>query len=153
MIQETRINNWKNFCYEKSKNDPWGPVYRMIQEKKRNYPLNQIKKQNGNYTKNIRETQEELLDYFIKQDIAEEDTEEQREMRIISESDYTDNNKEIEEITEVEIQNILQTISNKKAPGPDNLSSLIWKKLHFIEKRILTTIFNKCIEMDLFPTR
>lgn len=80
-IKKARIEAWKKFCYEGSKEDPWGPAYRVIARKRTSTSISQVKREDGTYTKTIQQTGEELLRYFMKKDETDQDTEEQRRTR------------------------------------------------------------------------
>lgn len=151
-LKKARMQSWKKFCYEQSKEDPWGPAYRAITLKRQAQTTSQIKKQNGTLTKTIQETGKELMQYFNKKDNDKDDNEQHQKIREHKQNPNIKNTNIDAEISADEIDNIIKSMNPKKTPGPDKLNINIWKNIHKINADILTTIMMKCLKIGLFPT-
>jgi hypothetical protein len=56
-----------------------------------------------------------------------------------------------EEFTVQEVTNVVQGMSNKKAPREDGIPSEVWKCLVATVPRYLTAIYNGCLKEGVFP--
>lgn len=55
-------------------------------------------------------------------------------------------------INKSKVKNTLKTLSNRKAPGSNNISNIVLKKLPENAIEVLTLIFNSCLKISYFPT-
>lgn len=55
-------------------------------------------------------------------------------------------------IKSYEVQNIINKLHNRKAPGKDGISSAMFKKLPIHVIHELTRILNSCVQSVYFPT-
>ncbi|PKB98747.1 hypothetical protein RhiirA5_430861, partial [Rhizophagus irregularis] len=58
-----------------------------------------------------------------------------------------------QDITIFDLISTLQNCSNNKAPGPSQITYEDLKHLHESVIKILTQIFNKCLQLDLIPSK
>ena len=58
-----------------------------------------------------------------------------------------------EQFTVHEVANVIQGLSNRKAPGEDGIPNEVWKGLVEILPKYLTAIYNKCLKEGVFPNR
>lgn len=124
-VQKSRIENWKTFCSQASKDNPWGPAYKVLTYKKEKRPLTSLDIMKPGPLKTINEVNKTLLDYFIAEDNPEDDNIWQKQIRESARNldDYTEQNDN--EITEEEVTKSLNNISNRKKPGIDNITTIM----------------------------
>ena len=61
------------------------------------------------------------------------------------------NEQEHEEITEFEVERAINKLNKDKAPGPDGLTSNLYKKYSDLFVPLLTNVFNKIITTGVAP--
>jgi hypothetical protein len=64
---------------------------------------------------------------------------------------HIDDDTLTEEILPDEVEALIKILKNRKAPGPDNLRTPLFKHLPKIAIEALTIIFNNCLQVHHFP--
>jgi hypothetical protein len=75
-IKKHKISSWKEYCNLTSAANPWNEVYKIEAEKrKRITQLTTLRKPDGSLTKDISETLQHMLEYFVPEDKLTHDNE------------------------------------------------------------------------------
>jgi hypothetical protein len=102
-------------------------------ERKRRNRIGNLKKDDGGWVVNEKEKMEFITNHFVQLFRAGVDGIEEHSQQVLSavRAQVTDemNSKLMAEFTEEEVKNALDSIGDLKAPGPDRLPSVFYKKL------------------------
>jgi ribonuclease HI len=151
-IRKEKSSSWKEFCNMTPYTNPWNEVYRFAAGKRKDPTLiTTLRKPDGSLTADVNETLKLMLDHFAPEDNLHEDSEIHKQARILSQQPiYTKDDKEF---TAEEIQNIIASLGEKKAPGDDAITAEIYKHTYEMLPNYITALYNGCLRLGVFPTR
>jgi hypothetical protein len=109
--------------------NPWN-VYKLAAgQRKNNTQLSTLRKPDGSLTKDIRETLQHMLEYFVPEDKDNNDTEYHAQARL--QSQVPVNTVDDKGFTIEEIRNATGSMRNKKAPGENRIPGEIYKSIFY----------------------
>lgn len=149
LINESKIKSWNNFIENNMIDNPWGIAYKIANEKLIQQNPCELRSLNDNLIINRQQIAEYLLDSLFPIDDMCSDSEYHVNIRL--QSNIINNNSNdicfsVEEVTQV-----ISAQNPKKAPGEDGFTAEIIKRLHSINRNFLTNLYNKCLELSIFP--
>ncbi|KAG8335431.1 hypothetical protein J6590_108203 [Homalodisca vitripennis] len=148
-IRKEKMKLWEKMV-EEGEEDPWGRMYKLIMKKEKvAIKLTSLKTEDGEYTKDVRETMEYMLEKLIPADDEEMDTEGQRELRRRYEEDG--DGMDEEEFRMEELKAAVMKIKNKKAPGIDGIKGEIIKRQYETIKESMLRAMNLMMAQGIFP--
>ena len=122
--QYAATRSWKEFCNFTTAANPWNEVYKIAAGKRRHYSLiTSLRKRDGTMTTDMDETVKLMLDHFTPEDKVQDDSDFHKRTKANG-SVY---NPDDREFTMAEVRNAIESMSNKKAPGEDGITSDIFK--------------------------
>jgi hypothetical protein len=138
----------KGLLYWDSSN-PWNSVYRYGAGKTRGaLTLSTLKANTNTHTANIQSTLNQLMDYFIPEDMESSDGAYHKTARqLITEPMHTANDIPF---TQQEVQAALKKFDSRKAPG-DALTSEILLQVSRSFSTLFTEVYNECLHRGHFP--
>ncbi|KFM70000.1 Retrovirus-related Pol polyprotein from type-1 retrotransposable element R1, partial [Stegodyphus mimosarum] len=89
-----------------------------------------------------------ILDQVFLQDNSAEDTPEQKVLRA---STQTPNTPDDIPFTRKEMLQVVKSLNNAKAPGPDGINNQVLKLINKTSPEILLKFYNKCLAHHCFP--
>lgn len=119
-ISERKREVWERDLEKMNKDDIFGDAYRLIRGKRSGeVVLTTMKKGDGQWTKEVEDTLEYILDELLPQDIVNEDTVEQARMRreVLEGEGRQEGVVRNLEVVEREVEEAIKRFKNKKAPG------------------------------------
>lgn len=129
--------------------DPWGKVYKIVRGKlSPPLMLTTLRKDDGTYTSDERETLEFFLKRMLPDDQVDLNDPEERRLR---ENMMTFGEDVEEDFTMGELESAVKRIKNKKAPGPDGLKGEVIKAIFPVIKEVLVRILNEVWRSGHFP--
>nr|XP_049701290.1 putative 115 kDa protein in type-1 retrotransposable element R1DM [Helicoverpa armigera] len=147
-MKRASTENFRKFCELQTKENVWSLTNRLLKEAAPKRPPTTLKI-GDRYTTDAEETASALLKHFYPDDSPDQ-TPEQRQLRTHF-NNYSMNTPDDLPFTEEEVLEQLSSISPKKAPGLDNLTSDICHKFAKIYPRLMTDILNRCLSLQYFP--
>jgi hypothetical protein len=124
-----------------SSTNPWNEVYKLAAGKrKNNTQLATLRKPDGSLTKDIRETLQHMLEYFVTEYENNDDTEYYTQAARLQ-SQVPVKTADDKGSTIEENRNAIGSMGNKKAPGEDGITGEIYKSLF----EILSQIYNSFV--------
>jgi len=110
-----------------------------------------ILKPDGSYTSNLNEAMQVILDHLITKDDQTEDTEYHKRIRKqIKEPIQTADDREL---TPAEIKNAIEDLTNKKAPGEDGITGVIYERIYELFPTLTYAIYSECLRTGCFPKK
>ena len=151
LIRDTKTKKWKEFCTRNTDKDPWNTAYKVIRGGKNKHTggITNIKKQDGTFTTDARDTSEHLLKHFFPPDDRGNDSD--HHARIRESAREAEGGSDDLPITAAEINRAINRMNPKKAPGRDGLTADIIKKAFQAHPEALINIFNDCLRTGTFP--
>ena len=123
-IKREKLRSWKEFCNFTTAANPSNEVYKIAAGKRRHYSLiTSLRKPDGTMTTDMDETVKLMLDHFTPEDKVQDDSDFHKRTKANG-SVY---NPDDREFTMAEVRNAIESMSNKKAPGEDGITSDIFK--------------------------
>ena len=149
-LREAKSKSWKDFCSRTQNSNPWNLVYRYAAGKTRNtLTWTTLKANNNTYTADIQCTLNQLMDYFIPEDLASSDeTHCQRARQLTTEPLNTPDDIPF---TKHEIRAVLEKFDPRKAPGEDAVSSEVLLRAFRNFPTFFTEVYNECLKRGHFP--
>lgn len=129
--------------------DPWGKVYKIVRGKlSPPLMLTTLRKDDGTYTSDERETLEFFLERMLPDDQVDLNDPEERRLR----ENMTTFGEDVEKyFTMGELDSAVKRIKNKKAPGPDGLKGEVIKAIFPVIKEVFLRILNEVWRSGYFP--
>ena len=150
-LKETKIEHWEKFVNNHLTLNPWGAPYKLMMDKiKSPTVLSTLKKENGTYTKNWKESVEYLLKQLLPDDSNEDEVEYHRRLRHDMELKHTTSTKS-EPFTEEEVKEQILSLKHNKSPGTDEIKSEVIQKLQHKLIKPITKLYNECLTQRKFP--
>lgn len=148
-IRKQKKRMWEKLIVDEE-GDPWGKVYKLMSGKfKKETLLVSLEKRDGTHTETIEETLREMLEVLLPDDRAEDDTQEQREVRNQATAESTGVDEE--DFTEEELNWAVKLMKDKRAPGYDGIKSEVVKRTFGRTKGVLLDLYNKMLREGVFP--
>lgn len=146
-VKETRRKAWLSYCGRATDSNPFSLPYRLARGKAVR-PLQIGRIRNGTRTgESVEEALGILLDYLFPREVRPANTA-QREVQ--AESSSLECGPDDPPFSSIELKAVINTLPNRKAPGPDGYSYEIIKVLHKCLPELLKAIYNKCLELGHF---
>jgi hypothetical protein len=147
----TRQRSWEKFVETDLKTNPSGTVYKIAAEKfHRAGVLSCFSRDDATITLTPEPTMQHLIDTFLPDDDPSENdrtqTMEQRDYHSIEPKEAAD-----DKFNEEELEAIVRTLNNNKAPGPDQIKGNIVKLAHSWVGPAVLKIYNACWKLGYFP--
>lgn len=124
LLREVKRKEWEEKLTSLREEDMFGEEYEIIKKKnKTTTVLGTLKKDNGEWTNEIEEALDILIQTLILDDKEEKDTEEQKLIRQRTTQNiqtYLMEEIRLEELT-ILVENAIKKMKNKKAPGKDGI--------------------------------
>ena len=125
-----KTNSWKQQSKGTSPTNPWNKVYKLASGKTRNKTtITRLQKLDGSETTNTTQTLALMIEQLIPGDNPQ---------------DHTDHHRTIRRLAEQPI--------DKKAPGPDGITSETLKLVYKVIPKTITSNYNGCLKTGCFPT-
>ncbi|CAK9820187.1 Putative 115 kDa protein in type-1 retrotransposable element R1DM [Anthophora quadrimaculata] len=141
-IYEAKKEAWKKLVAS-VENDVWGLPYRILRGKNVKRTEEMTREETTRVIKELFPRKEERI---------EKDREEEGEAEEVGERNEVEDG-EIEEATEEEIERIIKSTKNKKAPGPDGIPNEILKILARYKLEEIRNLMNRCLRETKFPKK
>jgi len=134
-MEETKRASWETFVKETLSLDPWGVPYKIARGKLRPATvLACLKRPDGTFTNNWKETVELLLQQLLPDDNPEEDNLDHRELR----RTFLEGTQIVQAppFLAEELDEALGSTNPNKAPGPDGMSPNLLIKAQEVLRKI-----------------
>ena len=151
-IKQAKIKSWKEYCNMTNDNNPWNAVYKLAAGKiYTNTQITTLKKPDGSYTADTKETLGLMMETFTPEDNKMDDNEHHKLVRAqaLLPTDAADDRK----FTIDEVKKTVESMNNKKAPGDDGITGDIYNCAFKTLPKYITAIYNGCLKNGIFPTR
>ncbi|KAJ3619116.1 hypothetical protein MTP99_005902 [Tenebrio molitor] len=151
MIEDAKEKSWRSFVERDLVPNPWGVIYKMACKKITKKGVLGAFLYGGNYTRTKEEAMRYLLDELLPDDNDENEEEQQKEWR---QNHNTKNNEyqyNIDEVSQEELDSIVLSRKNNKAPGLDGLKGRTIKIIHPFVGDFLRHVMNSCLRTGYFP--
>ena len=107
--------------------NPWNEIYKLAVGKRRQHLLfTSLQKPDESLTTDMDETVTLMLEHFMPEDNAQDDSEFHKQVR--AQSQGAVNTSDDREFTLAEIRNVVESMNSKKAPGEDGITGEIFKQ-------------------------
>lgn len=141
LLRKEKMNSWRLFAGEINDNT-WGKCFRWIKKESADREAPSVlKKQNGDYTKTLKESLRYLLDTLIPSDPTNSEKE---ELPFRETADYKATNT-------IEVKNVIWRMSTSKAPGVDGINAMILRKFWQHMGGLITKLFDDSLRFGYFP--
>ncbi|GBN96149.1 Putative protein in type-1 retrotransposable element R1DM [Araneus ventricosus] len=151
LIKTKSRESFEKLCVLLTSTNPFDLPYRLATGKtKKQMIYNTVRDERGIKTKSIDQTVSAIVHRLFPDDEATQETPGQLNVRNLVEN-YRNNTND-SSFTKLEIREIIRSMGKKKSPGLDNINVLMAERIHKKCPAILTGIFNKCLELGIFPT-
>jgi len=151
-IKREKTRSWKEYCNLTNSANPWNEVYRLAAGKgKTPTQITTLRRPDGTYTVDTKETLKLMLEYFTPDDKELEDNDHHKHIRV--QTEHPPNTQDDREFTIEEIRNIIEGMDGRKAPGEDGITGEIYKHTFNIFPKSITAMYNGCLRQGVFPKR
>ena len=147
-IKKTSGKNFREFCQRQGKEDVWSLTNRLIKDAPRRQPPATLRTASG-VTSTSEETASSLLHHFYPDDTADVSHDQhqlRKKTQVLSDAD------DEPPFTSEEVAECLKTMNPNRAPGHDALTSDICTAVIIKYPDVMTSLFNRCLELGHFPT-
>ena len=154
LSSDKEFQHWKSFLAEIEQASPYGNAYRLITAK-----LN--KTNSFAYLDNLPPNDRgpalnQMLHHHFADDDPEDDTPAAAQMRanaqkMILEQNFSNSEGIVRVATMPELEQIIGSLGDKKAPGLDHISSKMIKNAGPLAKQVLLNTINGCLKAEFFP--
>ncbi|GBN38144.1 Putative protein in type-1 retrotransposable element R1DM [Araneus ventricosus] len=150
LIKVKSRDSFEKLCVLLTSSNPFDLPYKLATGKcKKKMIFNTVFDQHGNKTKSIEETIAAIVHKLFPQEEEQMESPCQRRVRdrvagytnIINDRNFT----------KLEIREVIRGMAKNKAPGLDSINVLMAEVIHKKSPEILTGIFNKCLQLGVFP--
>lgn len=136
---QAKKNYFRSYLDQVVIQNAFGKPYRVAKDKlRKKEALGPIVKEDGTQTVGQLEAEREILRYHfgtIQDNFRQES---------VGEGIF-------EPISEMEVENIIQGMDKKKAPGPNGICLDVYSAIFFLAKSWFVGILNKCLSLGVFP--
>jgi hypothetical protein len=148
---ELKMRSWEEFVEEKLKTDAWGIPYKIVANKIRSPTvLSTLRRQDGLYTNNWRESVDLLMQTLLPSDNPETEELEQKEMRSKMIAPYAREADLVPPLTQEEVRAAIYKLKKKKAPGPDGIQAEALHNLIACAIPDLCKVYEACLKEGKF---
>jgi len=142
----------EEYCNLTTSSNPWNTVYKLATNKhKRSLSMKTLLKPDGSYTSNLNETVQVMPDHLITIYDQTDGTDYHKRIRIqIKEPNQTADDRDF---TPAEVKNAIEDLKNKKAPGEDGITGVIYQGVYKLFPTLTYTQYGECLRTGCFPTR
>ena len=148
-IKSAKRESWRNFITSHGNKEPWGFVSKHSANKLKIERVISTLRRDGNFTLNIQETANYLLDTHVPEDEIEDDTPGQREIR--KGARRLHEAPDAPKITDEEVKSLARSMKNGKAPRPDLIEVEVLKTACTQITDQIPRLFDRCLEFGVFP--
>lgn len=149
-VKVAKRASWRRFVTSNGNQEPWGLVYKLQADKLQvEKVLSTIRCEEG-FTMDMSKTASCLLQTHIPDDIVEDDTPEQREVR--NGARCVLDTPDAPVFTKADLAKAFRTLKNGKAPGPDFVEVEVLKQAFATIPDQLVRLFNGCLQWGVFPS-
>ncbi|GBM15918.1 Retrovirus-related Pol polyprotein from type-1 retrotransposable element R1 [Araneus ventricosus] len=150
LIKVKSRDSFEKLCVLLTGSNPFDLPYKLATGKcKKKIIYNTVFDQHGNKTKSIEETIAAIVHKLFPQE--EEQMESARQKRVRDSVAGYSNIRNDRTFTKLEIREVIRGMAKNKAPGLDSINVLMAEVIHKKSPEILTGIFNKCLQLGVFP--
>lgn len=150
-IRKAKRNAWNCFVENDLCANPWGTIYKLAAHKISNKPvLSTIKLDDGTYTEDFADTMVAILNHLIPVDDPAQDTPEQVIIREQIDT-FTGNDRIEIQFNQEDLEDQIQKIKLRKAPGLDEVHGIILKEVAPHLLNFLLDLYNTCLTLGYFP--
>ena len=146
-ISKASKENFREFCSRQGKEDVWAVTNRLLKSTVKFKPPSTLSL-NGVHTKSSKDTANLLLSTFFPDDTPDKLSQHSLTRSMIN---ITPDTPDDLQFTIDEINNAFKSMSPKKAPGPDHLTSDICHAAFNVCPDLITKLYNRCLEISYFP--
>jgi hypothetical protein len=147
LIKKSKTDKWRKFCTE---SEVWGLPFKVSFDKlKPNISPPNIIKNDGNYTRNPKESIEFIFSNLLPDDDLNQDNEHHKTLReAMNENIDTENDIDF---TISELSQIINSLKKNKLPGWDLMNDQIIKAIFETQPEFILKMFNTCLKFNYFP--
>jgi len=154
-VSRAKTMNWKEFCSMQGRETAWSAFRRVVKVTNKPKALETVRV--GDRTAcSSSESAEMLAGHFFPDDCQEEETDEHKHIRAICATSMFGQHTELratcdQDFTEFEVASVIESFSDKKAPGEDSMDAKICQAAFKANRSLLTHIYNECLRASYFP--
>lgn len=147
-LEQTKSSYWKNFCESLKRADTWSSLHRIA--KSTNGVHCQTLQDTTGCLLTAKESAEIIADHFFPSD---DDSSENAPHKLIRDKLLANYKSPTEEpqFNQSELREIFTSVSKKKAPGYEGLTSDICEQIRLASPAVLARAYNHCLETGNFP--
>lgn len=151
-VTQAKTTSWQHFVNRYMETDIWGMPYKIVSERIRAPTVfSTLRRRDGTQTEGWMQSADALLQELLPDDTAENEAPSPQRLRDRV-ADLPTNDVPVEDVTELEVQNILRELKPRKAPGPDNIPSEVLKQIQPQILLHLANLYNECLRQGRVPT-
>jgi ribonuclease HI len=151
LLIKSKTDSWFEFISLNTRDNPWGLVYKLSQQKVKVDKISEFIDSNGTLITDNRRIAETLLNSLFPDDNPSTDNDYHKEIRQKVDAVY--NCADDLMFNELEVTEIVNKQNISKSPGEDGFNALIVKNFHKIDPSFLTNLYNKCLTIGVFPEK
>jgi len=154
-VSRAKTSNWKEFCSVQGRETAWSAFHRVVKVTNKPKALETVRV--GDRTaSSSSESAEMLAGHFFPDDCQEEETDDHQHIRVTCAASNFGQNTELratcdQDFTEYEVASVIESFSEKKAPGEDSMDAKICQAAFKANRSLLTRIYNECFRAGYFP--
>jgi ribonuclease HI len=149
LINEKKLKSWNQFVESNTRDNPWGLIYKIASNKLKSKRISELIDENDRLITDNEMIANTFLETFFPNDDTSQDTEKHKEIRDSSLIDSIGGNDI--PFSESEVTVAVSEQNPSKSPGADGISADIIQRIHKIENKFLTQVYNKCLLIETFP--
>jgi ribonuclease HI len=151
-LSGAKSRSWEEFCSENMNEDPRRFAYKVLCKSRLSTSIPFVRS-NGVYSTSDEETSVLLLSNICKTDDAAEDTDVHQGVRSFVSGYLAELGElEVEVVTTAEVAESVDSCGALKAPGPDHLCNIVYKRAKALLIPILVKLFNASLCLSYFPS-
>jgi hypothetical protein len=152
-LTKTREKSWVKFVENDLAPNPWGVVYKIATEKfRKRGPMAAF--QEGD---EVTLTPKQAAGYLVNKLLPDDDKTTEDVVHRIWRQDFESLQHEyrydIQEVTNEELEQLVQAIKPKKAPGVDLMRGRLVKLVHPVVRGFMLHLYNSCLRAAYYPRR
>jgi hypothetical protein len=152
-LTKTREKSWVKFVENDLAPNPWGVVYKIATEKfRKRGPMAAF--QEGD---EVTLTPKQAAGYLVNKLLPDDDETTEDVVHRIWRQDFESLQHEyrydIQEVTNEELEQLVQAIKPKKAPGVDLMRGRLVKLVHPVVRGFMLHLYNSCLRAAYYPRR
>ena len=125
-IKREKIRSWKEYCNLTNSANPWNEVYRLAAGKRKTpTQITTLRKPDGTFTADTKETLKLMLEHFTPADNELEDNDHHKQIR--AQTEQPPNTPDDRDFTIDETRSVIEGMDGRKAPGEDGITGEIYK--------------------------